>query len=522
MEMKSQEESTFVYSKKVTESYITQDKKTRKIDKDKISKVVNSLLTLGKNKSLTDLNLKENCQNWIRNLISSYPNIDDRDAKELLNDFSDEMNTRMRTEEKYAVCIITSEFLILCHSIFGEETITPKLEVIDRMLDKDNVLRFVYFKKEKNELNVVYYEEHPSVFFANWLGISEKEAFEYLGGKNKICGEISGVSFALELSDDDFEKKFIEQKIFKVKDKQIVLPTPIQYIPLSLVKVGRKPYTNFDDFVQDFLAKRYNLNYYNEEYKKLTSSIIPFQEKIFDEKHQVVKQNGTVLVKKTNPNFLILFSNENIEPRASFLAEVKAKLLNDEQFRVYHAGCKISANPIKIKNMEIYNELNCPLSKILLDSLKTMQIKDTFNEIVLGSSLELLYLENRNKPICIFLRDLSKKIFENLDLSNSFANNENDILELKSADTVARENKDIIDYFSDDLSKKIKQLGVKVYIIGADERTKRFEPIPISKFSDDRINTITKSLKEKTKIGLIEIIKIPADNNCLLLMVAKK
>ncbi|MEM4327736.1 MAG: hypothetical protein QXV29_02185, partial [Candidatus Woesearchaeota archaeon] len=308
-------EPTFVYSKKVIENDINQDKITRKVDKDKITKVVNSLLNLGKRKKFDEIQLKENCQIWIKNLISSYPLIDDRDAKELLNDFSDEMNTRMRMEEKYAICIVTSEFVILCHSLFGEETITPKWEVIDRMLDKDNILRFVYFKNEKDSIDVIFYETNPSVFFANWLGIPQKVAFEYLGGKNKFCGEVSGVPFSLELSDDDFEKKFIEEKAFKVKDKQIILPAPIERIPLSLVKVGRKPYTNYDDFVQDFLAKRYNLSYYNEEYIKLKNSIIPYQEKIFDDKNNVVKQDGNVIIKKTNPNFLILFSDNSIEIR---------------------------------------------------------------------------------------------------------------------------------------------------------------------------------------------------------------
>jgi len=78
------QEVTFVYSKKVNESNIKQDKKIRRVDRDKIVNVVNSLLYLGKSKNLSDLNLKENCKTWIHNLISSYPAIDDRDAKELL------------------------------------------------------------------------------------------------------------------------------------------------------------------------------------------------------------------------------------------------------------------------------------------------------------------------------------------------------------------------------------------------------------------------------------------------------
>jgi len=517
------QEVTFVYSKKVNESNIKQDKKIRRVDRDKIVNVVNSLLHLGKSKNLSDLNLKENCKTWIYNLISSYPAIDDRDAKELLNDFSDEMNTRMRSEEKYAVCIITSDFLMLCHSIFGEETITPKWEVIERMLDKDNVLRFVYLKKEKEDIIVTYYEEHPSIFFANWLGVPEREAFEYLGGKNKICSEINGTSISLEISDEEFEKKFMgKEPIFKVENQQIILPAPIERMPISLVKVGRKPYTNFNDFVQDFLARRYNLNYYQDEYNKLRNSLIIYQEKIFDEKNQVVKHDGTILIKKSNPNFLLLFSNKDIETRASFIADIKTKLLNNENFRIYHCGCKISPNPIKIKNMEIYNDLKADISKILLNFFETSEIKDTFNSILLGSILKLLSIENQDKDIHYFLDSLSKEIFNGLNLTKGFLNGEDELLELKSADVVAGENSKIVDYFTADLNSKMKESNIKIYVIGANEKTKQFEPISISKFNDDRIKTIVNSLKEKTQIKFIEVIKIPADDTkCLLLMVVK-
>ncbi|MEM4327799.1 MAG: hypothetical protein QXV29_02535, partial [Candidatus Woesearchaeota archaeon] len=212
----------------------------------------------------------------------------------------------------------------------------------------------------------------------------------------------------------------------------------------------------------------------------------------------------------------------SIEIRGSFLEEIKTKLLNNESFRVYHAGCRISANSIKIKNMEIYNELQKELSKILLDYYEKMQIRDSFNSILLGSILKLLAIENEDKPICYFLNCLSKKIFENSTFDISFVNTENEILELKSSDVFSGSNDEIVSYFASDLSKKVKESNIKVYIIGANEKTKQFEPIPISKFDDDRIKTIVKSLQERTKMPNIEIIKVPDNNNnCILLMVVK-
>jgi len=196
--------------------------------------------------------------------------------------------------------------------------------------------------------------------------------------------------------------------------------------------------------------------------------------------------------------------------------------LNNENFRIYHCGCKISPNPIKIKNMEIYNDLKADISKILLNFFETSEIKDTFNSILLGSILKLLSIENQDKVIHYFLDSLSKEIFNGLNLIKSFLSGEDELLELKSADVVAGDNSKIVDYFTSDLNSKMKESNIKIYVIGANEKTKQFEPISISKFNDDRIKTIVNSLKEKTQIKFIEVIKIPADGTkCLLLMVAK-
>ncbi|GBC73265.1 hypothetical protein HRbin04_00662 [archaeon HR04] len=517
-------EVIYVYSKKVNDSNINCDKKTRKIDIDKIKNVVNSLLDLGKTKKFDDFELNENCKNWINNLFSSYPSIDQRDAKELLNDFTDAMKTRMREEEKYAISIITSEFILLCHNRYGEETITPNWKVINRMLDKDNVLRFVCFKQSE-KIDVIYYETHPSIFFAEWLGIPQREAFEYLGGKNKICGEIHGVPIALELSDDDFEDKFIKNKVFEVKDGAIILQSSVERIPLLLIRVGRKSYTNYEDFLQDFLAKQYNLSYYMEEYNKLKNSLDSYTEKIFDEKDRVVKsvnKSDVTIVRKTNPHFFILFVNENIEIRASFLGDIRTKLLNNEQFKIYHAGCKFSPRPIKIKNMEIYNDIKNEYTKILLDYYKELQMTDTLDKILLGTILKLLSIENEGKDICYFLNHLSEKIFEELNFTDKFVNHEDKILELKSGDVVLKKDGEIISYLRNDLVTKLKDSNIKIYIIGVNEKTQDCEPIPISRFNDDRINRIIEKLKEATGFD-IYIYKIPYNTNkCLLLMIAKK
>ena len=94
--------------------------------------------------------------------------------------------------------------LILCHCRIGQKTITPNWKVIERMLDKDNVMRFVSFKNDKNT-TVTFFEKERTQFFIDWLGIPPKEVFYEYGGENKFCSELHGIPISLELTDDDFE-----------------------------------------------------------------------------------------------------------------------------------------------------------------------------------------------------------------------------------------------------------------------------------------------------------------------------
>lgn len=510
----------YVFSKKVNDSQITQNKITRNSDSQKIGNVVASLKNLGKIKLAAELDLKQNCRSWITSILKQYPEINDRDVTEVLNDFTDSMNTRMREEEKYAICIIDSSTVILCHSVYGEETITPTCEVINRMLDKDNVLRYVYFENDKNDVKTIYYEETPSLFFANWLGINEKEAFEYLGGKNRLCGEINGTSFVLECTDDDFDKKFIQEKSFRIKDNQLILPSPIQNIPLVMIKVGNKPYKESGDFIQDFLAKKYNLTHYQEEYTKIMNSLSVWSTKIIDDEHQVKTAQSKVLVDKTNTNFLIIFDNGSIEIRPSFLSKIKSKLLNNDSFRIFHAAGRLTETPLQIKNMEIYNELNKNLATVLLNYYSSLKIKDGLDNILLHVIFKVLCLENRDKKISCFFEKLASALLSEINPVGSFVNGESELLEFKSREFVSGNNDGVVKNLSEDILTKMKYSKNKIYVLGANESTKEFEPMSISKFSDSRIDDLKTKLIAKTDIREIELLKVPINNakDCLLIL----
>lgn len=499
----------YVYSKEVKGDEITGDEVVREIDKKKLLTVIRSLLGIGKTKRLEELELKDNCKEWVRSLLSDYPSVNKEHIKFLTRDFTDSMYTRMREEEKYVVAIIMDRSLILCHSIYGESTITPNWEVIERMLDKDNVIRYVYFELEDSNVNVTFFEHTKSIFFIEWLGLPEKEAFSYLGGKNRFYTEVYDSNLVFEFTDENFEKKVIEDGVLKIEGNQIVLPEPIQRLHISQIRAGKKPYKNTEDFKQDFLAKRYELSYYQEEYKNLQNSLRPLTTKFIDEEYEVRDSKNNMYLKKRNPNFTILFCNEFIDLRKSFLGKIKTKIVNKEHLRLFHAGMSLNPSPVKIGNIEIYNVLDTNLSRHLIDYYNEINTKNDFNLIFLFTIFDILQKSNQDTPICYFLRAMNKQLVEDINFDYSFVGKEDEVLELKSRDFVAGKNNDIVDNLRKDADKKIKKSNFKIYFIGADEKTKKFEAIPIERFDDDRLQSIEKKLNKENKCKF-HLIKVPS------------
>jgi hypothetical protein len=523
----SNENPFFVYSKEVKGEKINTNKITLHTDKKNLLKVISSLLSIGsvKSKNLDEISLKENCVLWIDSIFKDYPKINEEFMMFLIQDFTDSMFTRMREEEKYAIGIVTGDLIILCHSLFGEKTITPTWKVIERMLDKDNVIRYVCFKKEGNKIKVIFYEETKSVFFVQWLGIPEKEALSYFGGKNKFVAELHDTWLSLEFTDEDFEKQILQDKIFTIKENTIVLPSPVNEFHLIQIWRGKRPYKNYEDFLQDFLAQRYELAYYQEEYKKLINSLTPLTKKLIDDEDELRDVSGKTLVKKRNPNFNILFCNGTIDIRPAFLEKILTKLLNGEQIRIFHAGMNLISNPLRINKLEIYNPLITNLSKPMIEYHNEMfgRIPSAFANIFLHITLHLLYLENSDKPISYFLKRLRDKLLNKLTVDSKLPINENNVIELKSRDFLSDKNEELLEKMVNDITKKLEENPFKIYIIGYDEKIKQFEPFPSSRFNDNRINYIKTELKRRLKREL-ELFKLTVENSssCILILVVRK
>ena len=77
--------------------------------------------------------------------------------------------------------------------------------------------------------------------------------------------------------------------------------------------------------------------------------------------------------------------------------------------------------------------------------------------------------------------------------------------------------------YIDGIERKLKKDNFKLYIIGYDEKTRKYEPFSAHPFGDDRINNIQKELKNRLNISNLNITKIPTDKyNCIIMISVKK
>lgn len=515
--MKQTSDLIFVFSKKVKDVQVhhTQIKEAR--DVEKIKKVIGGL-PQGREKKLEEIELRTNPKNWIQTLINEYPSTVEREKMEnLINDFTDSMKTRMREEEKYAIGMLSKGELILCHSVFGEETITPEWEVIPRMLDPDNVMRYIWFKRENadSSLCVKYYERYATDSFVEWLGLSQRDALYHFGGKYRIYTEIGGVADIFELTEDQVEQWIKEHP--EIKTSKIKLPSPIEVLNITQIRVGRKKYDNPKDFLQDFYAEKYNLSYYHERFKEIINSVEPYSYKFFDEKNRVIKVKGdstTTVVEKRNPNFDILFSTKNIECRESYLDELFGKFTKDDETNIHHAGMRFSPAPLEIKSMKIWNEICLSeLTKGVVDYCLRTNLQDTALRKLLDFTIfALMDMDNQTSHIHYFLESFGKKFLEDSVQADKITKLEDKVIEFKSREYFTGSDDEIVGKLTEDLKKKLNESPAKIYLIGIeDDGTIDF--LPDSRLKSDRLENIKQKIKQNSQATDLYLLRVRCQEN---------
>ncbi|MHA1285525.1 MAG: hypothetical protein ACTSVV_15170 [Promethearchaeota archaeon] len=491
----------YAFSKKVTSNIIKSIKIEDKLDIERIKSIINKLPT-PKEKDLRNLNLRTNPKNWILSLLESFPNIDKNKMNQLLYDFTDSMRSRMRETNKYIIGIINQDQLLLCHSIYGEETITPEWKTIPRMLDSDNILRYVLFQKANQSIKVRYYEKYATESFVEWLRLPSRDAFYHFGGYFRFLSEIDKIIHVFELNENQIDEWI--NKHPEIKKGVIKLINPIESLIIKQIHVGNKKYGNIRDFLQDYHAQKYNIQFYRKQYIKIMETMEPFYIKFYDEKDKLIKikdDETKIVLEKENPNFEILFVNNKIELRNSYLEDLYSRFINKEELNIFHAGVDFLAPPFSLANFKIWNKINQDeLIKLILKYYMTINLQDkNLNRIIEIIIFKSLQKKNMLLPINKFFELMSNRIMEDFKLKNKITKLENEELniqfEYKSRDWLPTKDNEIINKISDYLNKKLESKKAIILLIGVEDNG-LIDPIPISRLKSDRISNLKKKIQK--------------------------
>lgn len=502
----------YVFSKRVKDKDYRKKKITTFKEKEKLESIIGKLMEHGREQDIKDLELDENPNRWLLGIFDNYNKDNEKLTEQfeyLLNDFTAHLKTRRREYDRYAVGIISKNYILLANTVFGEETITPTYEIIPRMMDKDNIMLYALFRMEKDEsVKVRYYEFYKSDFFVEWLGIYEKDSHYYQGGKYRIYTDIIGNSTVLELNDENIEK--IRGSI---NGNQITLDVPIDVITIEQVRIGKKRYPDFEVFYKHFIDDQYNLKYYKNKFFEIIGNLDVQISRYSDCREGVEKYEEGLVIKKRNPHFNILFGankgNGDIEFSPDYINELYSYYSNGNHFQVFHAGDKLASKPVEIQKMAVHNELCDDISKFLIDYINEtgLRDRDLFN-ILSFTTFKILAIENQEKYIHYFLNLMGLKSLTMLK-NNKFTDNENEILEFKSSGYFDGSPEDIADRLILDLRKKLSSNHFKVYLIGVTEPPAgKLDPIKKQSMKSDDITKIERIINREKYIEKVDIFQM--------------
>lgn len=512
----------YAFSKRVTSDKIEPMKIIDDLDIKKIKSIINKL-PHPKEKDLKKINLRTNPRNWIISMLKNFPDINENDMNQLLYDFTDSMKYRMREVTKHIIGILLQDQLLLCHSIFGEETITPEWKTIPRMLDSDNILRYAQFLQEEQSIKVRYYEKYATESFVEWLRLPHKDAFYHFGGYYRLYSEMDNNVNVFELNEKQIEEWIREHP--EMKEGRIKLSNPLESLTIKQVYVGAKKYENIRDFLQDFHAEKYNINYYLGRYKEIIGSLDTFFTRHLDEKNRLVKIEGAnqvTVLEKQNPNFDILFINDTIEIRDSYIEDLYTRFVNREEINIFHAGGIFMHPPLSLANLKIWNNVkHSELNKIIIDYYTTINLQDrNLKRLIEILLFKILYENNKKKPISKFFKIFCRRLEQDIHFNERFTKLENNELkvhlEFKARDFFTGKDKDIIERISGYLDKKLSLVESIIVLIGVEDDG-TIAPIPSSRLSSDRVSSLMKNV-QKSVSNQIHFLSLKQETEGILMI----
>ena len=418
--------------------------KTNRIDYEKITdptniskvlEVVSKLLVLQhvQTVKINELKLDSNTMRWIASLMKAHlTKIPRRDLEYLLSSFTDAFKTRMREDSKYAIGLLSKDRLILSHSIYGEETITPDWNTIPRMLDTGNILRYVYFYYDNGIISVKFWEKTSTISFMEWLGLSRKQGFLF-GGACSVNTQIDGITARLELTEEEMDKLVKEHPEFR--EGRIELASPIKQMKVNQVRFANKSFDKVQDFMQLYDSDKLGIPLYQNKYAQFKENIIlPLWFKYYDAKTALIRyENDEVVIElsKDLPQLDILFANETIKFDEDYIDDLTTRIVNDEPMNIFHIDLPFKSPPDIIGKVKIFNKI--------LTSSAVEHIAKYYNETEFQDSklrlcvkqilFSLLGHSNRDLAISHFFNNVSLRLNKSISLSGRLSELEGQIIE---------------------------------------------------------------------------------------------
>ena len=507
---------------------------------DKVLRVkgVIDRLPRGASKCLDELDLRTNPRKWIHSLLELSPLTPEkmkaaRDPMEyLLNDFTESMRSRMREEMKYVVGILLEGDLLVCHSKYGEETISVDWETYARMLDSDNILRYARFYKRNGKVYVSFYEKYKTESFAEWLGLSERDIYYYYGKKIRLHTKIEGFSCVIEVDINDMERfiqKYGDQAEFRYG--RIRLESPLKVISINRVALGRRKYDFFSDFLRNYFILVNNLDVYKKKFEETINSLDVYIYDYVDCKDKVIRVLGDrseLVVSKAQGKLDVIFATQTergsaIEIEEDYVNDIVKRLVNGESIALVHIGDEIDfINPFEVGSLRIFNRLNVNdmLRRIrkYYDSAGT--IDETIKRLIEYVMLSILAKINSGRHVAYILEKLASGLLREVCLLKRVVAFEDKVLEFKSRTFFEGRDRDIVERLASDINKKLSDTNLKIYVIGVEDNGV-VDPILASRLKSDRIERIRSSLENRTG-ARITILPIENNGRAILLLVAYK
>ncbi|AEN07314.1 hypothetical protein Halar_0039 (plasmid) [halophilic archaeon DL31] len=506
-----------VQGHELTEQTLTSETKVQNI-----LEVIRGLDRQTKSSSVaTDVELDANPDMWISHLLNNYPDPPEIFDSSLINNFCDSLYTSARQAGKYAVLLVVANSVIICHTDSKEKTITTEADVLERLLDTDNVDKYVRFKRERDGINAYHFERNQNTkSFSEWLGIQPEEiAFEEAGDV-KIYTRQKSAKSIFQYSRDEFVDNFLLEETHTLVSDVLRFPDGDEF-PVDQVKLGRRSYENVDEFLQAFYNIYYDLQTYQTKYGNLTESLEPWNEDIVDYNSKVTSGlDGEIVVKKEHDEFNIVFADKLIDLSAGWRLELLSNFISGDETRLHHVGSSFIEEPQAIGPFLVHNNADGDFKRLneLYDIISNFNTGDTMANIVSYVIFDTA-AEWFDSPESHFFDQLCEKCIENLDAEGVVIPEEGSIIEYKSRDWFSGIDNDEL---ADKITKEIQ--NDTTLLIGGIEDEQTIRPLARNRFDPDRDKDIRETLLSRNgNHSTINFSTLPVrEDECLTLVFSIK